>query len=269
MISLPIGLGIASPATSVSYETESVAYFAAMSVQPDDTRKGLLNTLIATLKTGGVYANLDWLNINAAHDAQAARVNVITPSQVASAVNAPTFTTDRGYTGDGATSYLDTGWNPSTASSPKFVRDSCHMGVWCGTNVQSSAMTDVGNVFAMMNSRNNPNAIRYTPQLSGVIGTTYAPTTSVGHSMWQRTTSLLHEVARDGAQVHTGSNASLAVPNSNILICAQNNSTTGTITPANYSSRRIQAVHWGAQLTSGQITTLYNALSAYMTAVGA
>src|SRR6185295_532178 len=30
-----------------SYESESVTYFAAMSVQPDAARKGLINTLIA------------------------------------------------------------------------------------------------------------------------------------------------------------------------------------------------------------------------------
>lgn len=33
--------------------------------------------------------------------------------RLATAVNSPTFTPDRGYTGDGSTSYLDTGFNPS------------------------------------------------------------------------------------------------------------------------------------------------------------
>lgn len=252
-----------------TYSPEALAYFAAMSVQPDDTRKALLNTLINTLISGGVWAKLDWLTIMAAHDAQAARINAKTPAEVATVVNSPTFTTDRGYTGDGATSYLNTGVNPSTAISPNYVQNSCHMGVWIGTNVQSGSQNDLGNVYAMMNSRNNPNALRYTPQLSGVIVSTYAATTSIGHSMWRRTTSLLHAAYRDGVEVHTGSNASLAVPNSSILLCASNSSTTGTITPVNYSARRVQAAHWGAQLSAGEITTLYNALATYMTAVGA
>jgi hypothetical protein len=93
----------------VSYDADAEAYFAAMSVEPDATRKGLLNDLIVGLKADSVWTKITWLSVLAAHDAQAARVNIKTPAQVATAINSPTFTTDLGYAGDGATSYLDTG----------------------------------------------------------------------------------------------------------------------------------------------------------------
>jgi hypothetical protein len=92
----------------VTYDADAEAYFAAMSVEPDATRKGLLNDLIVGLKADSIWAKLLGLWVFAAHDEQAARVNAKTPAQVLTAVNSPAFTTDRSYAGDGATSYLAT-----------------------------------------------------------------------------------------------------------------------------------------------------------------
>lgn len=92
-----------------TYSAEATAYFAAMSVQPSTALKDLVEALITTLKADDVWNYLLWLGLGPMHDAQAARVNLKTPAQVASAVNSPTFTAKQGYAGDGATSYLDTG----------------------------------------------------------------------------------------------------------------------------------------------------------------
>jgi hypothetical protein len=59
-----------------SYDADAVLAFAAMTVQPDATRKGLYSDLIAGLKTDGVWTLLDWLVIPAAHDRQAGRLNL-------------------------------------------------------------------------------------------------------------------------------------------------------------------------------------------------
>lgn len=111
------------------YDPAATALFARMTVQPDNTRKGLINTLITSLKSNGIWANLDALYVMAAHDAQAARLNWVQDLYNLTAVNSPTFTVDRGYAGDGSSSYLNTGLNPG-AGGLKFVTNSGHLSVY-------------------------------------------------------------------------------------------------------------------------------------------
>ena len=59
----------------------------------------------------------------------------------ASLVNSPTFTTDRGFTGNGSTSYLDSGYNVSTGGGV-YAQDSAHMGVYVLNNINDSSDTD-------------------------------------------------------------------------------------------------------------------------------
>jgi hypothetical protein len=111
-------------------EAETTTLLAAMSSQPDATRTTAINTLIAALKTAGIWAKLDVLYILAAHDAQAARLNWKTPASfTATAVNTPTFTTDRGYNGNGSTSYLTTGFTPSTHAT-QMTQNSASVFAW-------------------------------------------------------------------------------------------------------------------------------------------
>lgn len=94
--------GNASP-----YDPASNTLFAAMSVAPDATRKGHYDTFIRGLKTDNLWDKLTWISVFAAHDEQAARINIKTPSQVATAVNSPTFAANQGFKGDGATAELN------------------------------------------------------------------------------------------------------------------------------------------------------------------
>lgn len=249
------------------YSAEATAYFAAMSVQPDATRKSALDTLISSLKTGGVWAKLDWLTVHAAHDEQAARVNAVNPAQVASVGVAPTFTTDRGYTGNGTTQYLNTGWNASTAAG-KFTQNDCSMGVWCGTDVSSGAQYDCGNGNATINARSGTNTA-LTVQSAAGSSTVLSPATSVGFTSWTRTSSTAGTAYKNGASMGAISTTSATLRNATFLICAANTSTTGTVTAGNFSTRRIQALCWGSQLSGAEQLALYNALATYMTAVGA
>jgi hypothetical protein len=254
--------------TTAGYSAEATTYFAGMSVQPDDTRKTALAALIDGLKTDGVWIKLDWLAICAAHDEQAGRVNAITPAQVMTVGSAPTFTTDRGFTGNGSSQYLDSGFNPTTASSPKYVRDSASMGVWCGSNVDAATQSDIGNSQSTIKSRTS-SSVRVLPNQSTALTIAMGSATSIGHAAFSRTGASAGSVYKNGASIGTFSNASSALINAPFLVCARNNSTTGTVTPAEYSTRRIQAVHWGQQLSDAETLAMYNRLATYMTAVGA
>ena len=67
------------------YTPQAKALFAAMSAKPTPTRMNLYNGLILSLRTSGLWANLDALYLMAAHDEQAGRLNIVAQSRTASA----------------------------------------------------------------------------------------------------------------------------------------------------------------------------------------
>ncbi len=255
---------VLSGAAAITYSAEAAVLFARMTIAPSATRKGQIDTLIRALKTAGVWTKMDVFRVHAAHDAQAARLNWASTSYDAAAVNSPTFTTDRGYTGDGATSYLDSGFNPATAGG-LFAQDKAHMGVWCGTDVTASVQIDVGNSRSRINSRSAGNAAIAGNTITGS-NVLLPAATSVGHTCWSRTISTEFETSKNGTVLTSSAVASAALnslPYYELAIAAAG--------PAagNFSTRRVQATHWGSDLTAAERTAVYDALAAYMTAVGA
>ena len=236
-----------------------------MSVAPDATRKGHIDTLIVALKDAGVWTKLDVLRVHAAHDAQAARLNWVSASYDATAVNSPTFTTDRGYTGDGATSYLDSGFNPATASG-KYAQNDAHQAVWIGTNVASTTQFDVGNTTSKINSKFDGTRLQFFPQRNASITPTVGAIPSTGWLCWRRNNSSTAEYSKDGAAPVSGSLTSSAM--TSVAFYELATSSAGP-TAGQFSTRRLQATHWGSALTDGEIAATYNAIAAFMTAVGA
>lgn len=250
------------------YVTEADALFARFTNDPGSTRKGHINTLIEALLSGAIsgsniWAKLDVLHVYAAHDSQAALLNWVSTSYNGTANSSPTFTTDRGYTGNGSSTYISTGFNPLLSPSPKFVRDSGHMGVWSRTNSTNANYWEIGHFTLSglsLNCRSNSaNTIRARVNYGG--HDNYGSTAnSVGHHLMSRTASNLTTAYKGGSSVGTSSNASIAVQNDTI----------GVLRAAGlYTAREVAAAHWGAGLTANETADLNNALQAYMTAVGA
>lgn len=269
MIGLSLGLSLSSMrggggTPAPGYSAEATAYFAAMSVQPDATRKGLIDALISGLKSDGVWAKLDCLYLLGAHDAQAARLNAKNPGTfTASAVNSPTFTVDRGYAGDGATSYLDTGFNPATAPTPQYALNSASFGVWSRADVMDTGI-DIGNTSSVNGITCRSST---TTNLRGTVNTgsfnSYSTVTnSLGHHALSRTASNLIAGYKNGSPLTTGSNTSSGVGSSSFRLLAGYNTTT-------FSVRQLSAAHIGAGLNGTDMAALYSRLNTYLTAIGA
>lgn len=250
------------------YSTETLAYLAAMAVQPDATRKALLDTLIVALMTSGAWADLDWISPMWMHDAQAARINAVTPALAATPINSPIFTVDRGYTFNGATSYLDTGWNPSTAGG-KFVQNDNTMGIWIGTEVSSGTQYDIGNSNAAINARNSAIGL-VTAQSAASSNVTLPASSSIGLTAFTRTGAIAGQGYKNGAATGAAiTSTSTALRNASFLIGAANSNTTGGVTAGSFSTRRADAYFWGRGLNSTKQAAIHAALAAYKTAVGA
>ena len=112
---MSIGSQLNTPWVS-SFQPESEAIFAAMVPSPSPARKTAIDQLVVTLKNGAVWANLDCLEIFAAHSQQAASLNWIAPTGgiSASLVGGAFWTVDSCYGNvNTAGSGVNTGFTPS------------------------------------------------------------------------------------------------------------------------------------------------------------
>lgn len=258
-----IGLSISGVRSALaSYDPAASALFARMSAQPDATRKALINAAILSLKTAGVWSLLDCFYMMAAADAQSSLLNWKSTSFNLLAVNAPAFTADRGYAGDGTTSYLNTQFNPATAAG-QYARDSASLGVYNRTSRAA------GNT---LSAAGNGNALVY-PRQGGDIcntrindaGAGVSNANSNGLIVGSRVASTDRTTYRNGASIGNVVTASLAMTSQPIYLCGFNNA--GTF--AQGSTDQFASALIGAGLDATQNAALYAATQAYMTGVGA
>lgn len=259
---LPVTGGSAGP----SYDADAAAYFAAMTVQPDATRKGLINTLIVAGKANGWWLPLDWFVPIAAHDAQAGRLNARAPAKSLVAVNSPTFTTDRGYSGDGTSSYLGFG-EAFGVSGSQYIQDNASFGAYCNQqngaagsspHVGQTSGTAVVQMFA--NNSTVTGSVRINDVTSSAISQGTA--TRLGHRALVRSVSTEKRAFMNGgaAQVFVVTSAALQATENRLLSQGTSNS---------FSADRLAATFVGRALTDAQVASLHTDLVTYLTAIGA
>lgn len=254
------------------YDPDALALFARMAVEPDDQRKRDINNLVVALKAAGVWEKFDCFYVMAAHDAQAARLNWIEDVYDLQAFNSPVFTVDRGYTGDGASAYLSTGFNAATAGGA-YALDDAHLGVWGLTSTTSptnqfdiGARASASGRQSVLGYQGTSNALfmRLNQDSDGGAPTTDAPT---GHLVHTRTAAQQRYGYRNGAQIYNDTvTVSTAIPEFPMFILGANQAGSVLSTP---SARQLGAAHIGASLTAQEVSDLHAALNTYLTAVGA
>lgn len=248
-----------------SLTQEAIDLVARMSSTPDYTRQGVINTLIAALKTAGTWSKIDALYLFAAHTSQAALLNWKSTSYNATLTNAPTFTTDRGFTGNGTSSYIDSNFNPATAGG-NFVRDSASFGIWSRTSglvATSSAGWFNGTSGVTMRLRSTNDVMNF--RMNHATTTNSANNFNTNGSGYYHANRSGSNSARfqknGGALAVTTTVASAAVPSGTFKFL--------TADLSGFSTIEIAAGLFGSSFTTTEETDTYNALAAYMTAVGA
>lgn len=259
-------------AEGISYRfvnSEAAALVARMTTPPVGSRKMLIDTLVGSLKTTGIWAKLDALYIMAAADSQAAKLNWISSSFNLTAVSAPTFTVDRGFAGNGTSSYLDTGFDATTAPSAKFILNSAHLGVYIETVRAGVAAVQMG---ASANSGAQEDAIygyysdgNFYPRINS-IGGGVANSGSKGRLIASRTASTGVVAYQNGVSLGTVVTASGALSANNIYLGAEN---FGAGSQGNYSSDLLGVASIGGGLSPTEVASFDAALLGYLQAVGA
>lgn len=266
MIPLAAFAGTAALGGGVTYDAAVVAWAAAVVTAGgtvSTTQKGYVNTLVGSLKSGGVWTLLDRCFLFAAENSQQATIDIV---NLGTATNhGATFTANQGWAGNGTTTYLDSGFVINAGTN--FLRDNCHFSEWRRTivdlgNANASGILDAGAANGTyLETTTNGQAV-LNSALSGVA---YANASQIGHYGANRTSSSAVQVFLNGAAGATGSVSSTAPVALSWWIGGRNFN--GSINQPH--GGQILALTFGASLTSGQWTSLYNALNAYKTSVGA
>ena len=245
------------------FDPAAVALFDAWDdagAPADGARQTLVNNTIVALKAAGIWDELDLLYFTAAHAAAAAHNNWKSPSTFTlTPTAAPAFVANRGYTGNGTTSYLGTGYIPST-NGVKWLQSDASVWSWSVTDVASTSpdagagVTYVGAV----NPRSATNTI--DAQLNrATTALTAAMASSVGMSGVARSAGPSEHIWKNGVSVAAGTAGPSGRPTGEFLLCGR--------TPSSFSTRQVAFAAAGSAC-AGKELAFYNAVRAYMTGVG-
>lgn len=272
MIGLGLGLSLGvSGKVGKKYDPAAAALFARMTVQPDQARKTLINDRIVAGKLKSFWAKLDALWVHAAHDAQAGRLNWLTGTYDCVPINNPSFTTDRGYMGDGAGSYLDTGFNPTTAVSPKYAQNSGSLGIRSNTaNVGTGSLAGfydtANNRGSTINPRiDNTNSVasyRLNTGITGLNSPNSLPinSDSIGMYVANRIGAADLRGYKNGTLLASGVQASTVLANGNIRL--------GSINATSFRACQFSMGFIAGGLTDQEVQDVFDWFEPYRTALG-
>lgn len=245
-------------------DADVASFLARLTTPPTTERASLYSNLILSLKSAGVWAKLDALWIMAAADSQAARLNLVSSSYTLSPVSSPTFTADRGYTGDGSTSYLDSGYDTNGAGI-LLLRNAHAFGVYVNTNTAAADVREIGSRQFAATTLGSTSGMSFRSAATNSDSTVTTFTDSLGLSSVSRNNSANYDTYRNGVFAQNITRTTVVLTASNMYIgCFNNNGV-----PFQFSTRRVASAFAGATLSAGETLDTYNAIRTYLTAVGA
>jgi len=229
-------------------------------------RYPILTAFVGAEKAAGTWALTDdYWGLWAENAAQA--LTSLKQRRLGTAVNSPTFTPDRGYAGDGSTSYIDTVFNPSlhaVAMTPDSVRLVAYErtyvgGSGCTAGVNSTANRALSIRSAGASMAANGTAATFSvslPSVGMIVSARRGPLVSdqVG---FKNAISQVRSV--DASAVGT------SLPLLPIFVHAVNNSGS----PALFRATQVGFLAVGAALSDAQELAQYNNVQAWASSVGA
>lgn len=237
--------------TPASYEAETTALVARMSVAPSTTRKNVINRRIAKLKSAPYSGSNIWGKIAAsyvfqAHDAQAMLLNWISSSNDLTVTGSPTRTANQGLKGDaGGTAYLS-GPAPNAVGAP-FSQSDAHISAFYGLMTGTgSAMrrTTSGPPVLINTGGGGQNCLLRLNTTAGFTTSGSQPGSTV-HHIASRTGASAVSVYRDGGVAGANADASGALDSAALAFGYQ------------HSGGFLRAVSIGSKLTASEATDLF------------
>ena len=228
--------------------------------------------LINTLVTAGLWTMFDLLYVLATNSEANAQLNLINTSFTLTKHGSLTFTSDVGYTGDGATGYLDSGYNSSGGSNTNYLLNSGSLGAYIQT-VKTAADGSVifgggsPTSFSYLSPNNTGQVFNFDvndfnfPSFSTATGTG-----SQGAWISSRTNSTTLNMYKNGSatSVASSSSANSSLAPSFYLFCLYDSSVGG---PDHFSPLQASIFFVSAGLTGAQAVTINNTFNTFMSRI--
>jgi hypothetical protein len=260
-----------SPGYYTPYNTHAQLLFNRMDIQPTNARKVYYDELFDSLDFYKLYDSLDVYVITAAHDTFASLLNLKGDYSNATPVNKPTFTVDRGWAGNGTTSFINTNYSASL-NGVNYKPHSASFGAYVRNNVASSdGMSAIG-------CYNSSTPVIYNllyPKSSGItlvrINSTGSGQPSIASDSTQgffqvhKVLTTLYISRKNSFSTNAGYATQTTLPVPCFFIDA--GSTGGTIT--NYGTYQIAAYYFGGSMSVLQRSKLYEITERFLDHIGA
>lgn len=250
---LTFSAGLRPQNAAALHTSSEVAKFLARTSGLNAAHTNAYRDLINGLVADNVWALLDALYILATADSTTALLNLVSTSFPLTVTGTPTFTADAGYSsGTPATNNLSTGFNPTTASSPKFTQNSASMFVWrltAAANTQSVINATTDSLINAIFPRYTDDKTYINLNSSSDDVTGIATATGIGMTGATRVVSTGYDYYRDASVTRSRVNTSGASHNSNLRIMP---------------GPECAAAGIGGGLTATQYGNLYNRVHIYM-----
>lgn len=246
--------------TGVGVDPDAAALFARSPSTWADADKTYANSAIVALKAGGLWSKLDCLYVSGiGTDRGNAKLNWRRALYDLTEIDGGNlnFTPGVGFTGNGTSSALDTNFNPATAVTPNFVRDSAAFGVWMET-AAAVASSAFGATNTAVSTR-RPGDISDFFVNTGSGGNVSNVTDGSGLFVNSRTGPTGAEVRpyRNGAPlaINGAAGASVAVENRTLWLSGRNQAS------PTYSPKTWSVAFIGSGLTAQEVADIYAVLS--------
>lgn len=251
-------------APEIQYQTRT--WINNLTLKPSRFYTQSVNTLVRRLKITDNWQKIERLWIHATEQQQHARVSLINPtSTAATEVNSPTWTQNRGYTGDGATTYLNLNFTPSSAVL--YQQNSASLGVY--------SLSDVANTGTDMGCFQTQRAYIFTRRTNGTAdwsisglnsnldnsGVKITVTDSRGFFAISRASASNFETFKNGLQLASSAVTSNGRPGISMYLLCQNAGS-----PTGFSNRQI-ALSFVGNGTISQ-ANFYSSIQAFAQGIG-
>jgi hypothetical protein len=227
--------------------------------------------------SAGCGSLLDALYIFATNSTTTANLNICSTSYGLTTTAAPTFTVDHGYTGDGATTFLDTTTLIPSTFGGNYSLNSASFGVYVLSSRTTAAVAGASEIGSATSFTGDQAVLRLLDTnldtgLSSVqindnqsTRTNFTITNVQGNYLANRSSSSAALLYRDGSPLATITNTSVSVPDVSFVFFAMHNFS-GSI--VDFSPDQISAGFVGGSLTPTQATAVMSRINTYMTALG-
>lgn len=193
-----------------SYDPDARSFLAACTGSVPNYWRLAVNQLVKDLKACGAWSKLDAAYLLAAPDTQAARLNLVNPTQTLLVeTNSPAFAAFTGYTGNGSNASLNGPVNMNAMTN--FTQNSGHicaysltadqqLGNMCGSNTSISVQSSLISRSAADICTMRVNQVTGAPTVSVATG--------IGLYVGNRTSSSAVDLHKNGASIGTASSTS-------------------------------------------------------------